>query len=66
VLALKVTDTGAGADVHAIETGSGTGLRRLRERMHWLYGERARLDLISEPGSGFAATLTVPQVIADE
>ena len=66
VLALKVTDTGAGADVHAIETGSGTGLRRLRERMRWLYGERARLDLISEPGSGFAATLTLPQVIADE
>ena len=50
----------------AIETGSGTGLRRLRERMRWLYGERARLDLISEPGSGFAATLTLPQVIADE
>jgi len=63
VLALKVTDTGAGADVHAIETGSGTGLRRLRERMRWLYGERARLDLISDAGSGFAATLTVPQVI---
>jgi LytS/YehU family sensor histidine kinase len=65
-LVLKVSDNGTGADLGSIETGTGTGLRRLRERMRWLYGERARLDLVSDAGNGFAATMTVPQVIADE
>lgn len=61
MLTLKVMDDGAGASVGDVETGNGTGLRRLRERMAWLYGDRARLDLASEPGRGFAATLIVPQ-----
>lgn len=64
-LLIRVADDGAGADVGAIEHGAGTGLRRLRERLRWLYGDRARLDLISAPGGGFAAELRVPQDIED-
>jgi hypothetical protein len=30
--------------------------------MRWLYGDRARLDLVSRIGGGFAATLIVPQL----
>ena len=60
-LTLKVSDDGGGASAQEIEHGSGSGLRRLRERMRWLYGDRAQLQLISEPGAGFAATLIVPQ-----
>ena len=64
-LMIRIADDGAGADVGAIEHGAGTGLRRLRERLRWLYGDRARLDLVSAPGAGFAAELCVPQGIDD-
>lgn len=58
-LTLSVHDDGVGADPAA---PGGTGLRRLRERLQWTYGERARLDAGSAPGRGFAATLTLPLV----
>jgi signal transduction histidine kinase len=60
-LTLTVTDNGAGADAEQIERGLGTGLRRLRERMAWLYGNRAQLELASTVGGGFSATLIVPR-----
>jgi hypothetical protein len=60
-LTLKVADDGGGANVQEVERSAGTGLRRLRERMRWLYGDRAQLQLVSEPGAGFAATMIVPQ-----
>ncbi|MEP6938556.1 MAG: histidine kinase [Rudaea sp.] len=67
ILVVRVDDDGAGADVGAVAAGSGTGLRRLRERMRWLYGDGARLDLASGAGRGFAATLHIPQTdAADE
>ncbi len=65
-LTLKVADDGGGANVQEVERSTGTGLRRLRERMRWLYGDRARLHLLSEPGSGFGATLIVPQDGSDQ
>jgi hypothetical protein len=60
-LTLKVADDGAGADQQTLETGTGTGLRRLRERLRWLYGDGARLECTSQPGAGFVANLAVPQ-----
>jgi len=62
VLTVKVADDGIGANIADAEQKSGTGLRRLRERMRWLYGDRARLDIVSEPGRGYAACLVVPQL----
>ncbi|HEX3895175.1 MAG TPA: histidine kinase [Rudaea sp.] len=59
-LVLHVVDDGAGASACAIEQNSGTGLRRLRERLRWLYGDRARLDIESSPSRGFSATLRLP------
>lgn len=61
VLTLRVSDNGVGADLGQIAHSQGTGLRRLRERLGWLYGGSARLDLISTPLHGFSATLTLPQ-----
>ena len=61
-LMLEVVDDGEGMPVETIEVVSGTGLRRLRERMRWLYGDRARLEIASSPGNGFTATLFVPQL----
>jgi signal transduction histidine kinase len=66
MLELTVSDDGAGVDVRTIENGAGTGLRRLRERLYWLYGERARLDLVSAVGEGFSAVLTIPPSEIDE
>jgi two-component system, LytTR family, sensor kinase len=59
-LVVTVTDDGVGASSEAIADGTGTGLRRLRERMRWLYGDSARLDIESAPARGFRATLRVP------
>ena len=60
-LVLNVADDGEGAHVDRLDQGTGTGLRRLRERMRWLYGDRARLEIASTPDHGFAARLIVPQ-----
>jgi hypothetical protein len=62
-LTLRVDDDGGGADTTAIESGTGTGLRRLRERMRWLYGSEARLELVSAPDAGFSAVVTIPQSV---
>lgn len=64
-LSIRVVDDGAGAQIGAIEHSAGTGLRRLRERLRWLYGDRARLDVISAAGGGFVAELSVPQGVDD-
>jgi Histidine kinase len=60
VLEVRVSDDGVGADLSQLAQ-SGTGLQRLRERMHWLYGETAQLHLGSKPNAGFRATLIIPQ-----
>ena len=57
-LLLTVSDDGAGAA--SLDNGNGTGLRRLRERLDALYGNRARLDLVTSPGNGLTATLSIP------
>jgi two-component system, LytTR family, sensor kinase len=59
-LTLTVRDTGAGASEGQLTNGSGTGLRRLRERLAVLYDGRARLDIASN-GNGLTATLVIPQ-----
>jgi len=64
-LELTVLDTGAGASAGMVEASSGTGLRRLRERLAALYGNAARLDVASGDPGGFAATLIIPQATDD-
>lgn len=59
-LHLMVTDNGAGAATDIIEQSSGTGLRRLRERLKHLYGTGAQLEITSAAGAGFSAMLTLP------
>jgi len=58
-LLLVVEDNGMGADAAALEAG-GTGLRRLRERLGWLYGGSAALAVQSAPGQGLRAELSLP------
>jgi two-component system, LytTR family, sensor kinase len=60
-LSVSVADDGAGARGHDPGEAKGTGLRRLRDRMRALYGDRARLDVSAAPAGGFTASLAVPQ-----
>lgn len=62
-LLLTVHDDGPGCDLAAVHdpAAPGTGLRRLRERLAGLCGDAATLNLHTAPGSGFKATLRVPQ-----
>jgi signal transduction histidine kinase len=54
-LQLRIADDGVGLDQD--NTGTGQGLRNIRERVRLLEG---KLDIESVPGEGVALTLTVP------
>jgi len=56
VLTVTVADDGP-----PVPAGTGTGLRRLRERLRGLYGDRASLACGPRAPRGFEASLTVPQ-----
>jgi two-component sensor histidine kinase len=60
-LTLETADDGPGIEPADLQRSAGTGLARLRERLTWLCGERAKLDIDSAPGRGFRATLHLPQ-----
>ena len=59
-LRLIVSDTGVGYK----EPTGGTGLKRLRDRLHALYGGNARLDISGNHG-GTNAELVIPQENVD-
>lgn len=59
-LIVEVADDGPGADAAAVASSAGTGLRRLRERLVWLYGGNATLAIETAPGRGLRARLAVP------
>ena len=58
-LLIEVSDSGAGAEAGAVEKG-GTGLRRLKERLAALYGDRAALTARGGPAGGFTAAMRLP------
>ncbi len=60
-LQLTVSDDGPGASEEQLKRGVGTGLQRLRERLHWLYGGSASLRLERAEGGGLQATLNIDQ-----
>ncbi len=60
-LRIKVSDDGEGADPVQIAKSAGTGLRRLRERLGWLYGGSAELLLRRVAGGGLVAELLIDQ-----
>jgi two-component system LytT family sensor kinase len=60
-LTLSVRNSGDGKPAPATETGVGTGLARLRERLAVLYGNAARLECGPAADGGYEAALTVPR-----
>ena len=65
VLTLVVHDTGAGAIASQLDSGGGTGIRRLRDRLAVLYGARAGLSFATATPGGFTATLAIPHTPED-
>jgi signal transduction histidine kinase len=64
-LVVSVTDTGVGltggaGDLTGKPTGTGVGLANIRERLTLLYGARANLTVVDNPGGGTRVTITVP------
>lgn len=60
-LILTVGDNGDGTDMQQLSKSAGTGLRRLRERLGWLYGSSASLELRNAQPHGLIAELQLPQ-----
>lgn len=60
LLMVVVRDTGGGADPAAL-SNSGTGLARLRDRLRVLFTDRGTLQIDTQAGRGFIATISVPQ-----
>ncbi len=60
-LVLSVSDNGKGSkNVREVLRNGGIGLRNVRERLHLLHGEAARLDVSSVHGEGFHVRITIP------
>jgi LytS/YehU family sensor histidine kinase len=60
-LKLSVWNTSDTLPIRRDEASVGTGLSRLRERLAFLYGEKARLTCGARDGGGFEAALVIPR-----
>jgi two-component system, LytTR family, sensor kinase len=62
-LRLEIGDDGAGASPDEVERAHASGalgLRLVRERLRARYGARSHVELVTSPGNGFVARLTLP------
>ncbi|NML45004.1 histidine kinase [Ramlibacter sp. G-1-2-2] len=60
-LVLEISDSGAGAGAGApAPNGGGFGLTQVRQRLAALYGEAARYEFESAPGTGARTRITLP------
>ncbi len=61
-VAVTVADDGDGfnAGLNARTSGTGIGLKNVRERLRLVYGSQAALAVVANVPAGVAATLTVP------
>ncbi len=64
-LCLKVTDNGVGLEAQTLQSTSGIGLANVRNRLHHLYGDKARLALYDNPPHGCISELCLPMSALD-
>ena len=62
LLCIEISDTGVGVTADALRDGrqEGIGLANVEHRLRCLYGERASLHVVSEPGVGTTVTVHLP------
>jgi signal transduction histidine kinase len=65
-LLIEVEDDGAGAAASILSRASGFGLRAARERIHCVYRESGRVEIVTAPGKGFRVRLTLSTCLPDE
>ncbi len=63
VVAVTVADDGDGFNTQS--SGTGIGLKNVRERLRLVYGSRAALAVVANFPAGVAATITVPALAPD-
>jgi two-component system LytT family sensor kinase len=64
-LLVEVEDDGIGMEGEPVGrggSGSGIGMRNVRERMEVMYGGAAEVEIVSRPGRGTKVTLVMPVV----
>ena len=62
IVAVTVADDGEGLNTKT--SGTGIGLKNVRERLRLMFGGKAALSIIANFPSGVAATITVPAATA--
>jgi signal transduction histidine kinase len=60
VLRLEVLDNGPGANREQVAASHGSGLRIARQRLITRYKDRARFQIETRPGHGFAVRMEIP------
>lgn len=60
VLVATVRDRGPGLETDSERQGHGVGISNTRERLRWLYGDAASLDLEAAEGGGLLVTVRLP------
>ncbi|MEO6155762.1 MAG: sensor histidine kinase, partial [Thermomonas sp.] len=60
IVAVTVADDGEGLNTK--NSGTGIGLKNVRERLRLMFGGKAALAVIANFPTGVAATITVPAV----
>ena len=59
-LMLEVADDGNGTERARVDDAAGLGLRAVRDRLRTRHAGDAQLELVTAPGQGFLARLTLP------
>jgi hypothetical protein len=61
LLSLEVLDDGPGANMGDLPTSAGSGLRIAQQRLTTRYEGRAKFQIDTRPGQGFAVRMEIPQ-----
>ena len=65
---IEIADDGVGMSGRPVSmlrrTGSGIGMRNVQERLEVLYGDKARFEVVSNPGRGTLVSIELPAVTA--
>ena len=59
-LMIEVEDDGVGISEQTLSSGTGIGMKLVRDRLQMLYGRRACFEVQTRPGRGTRVCLTVP------